>query len=315
MSKDIAFQKGQIVRITGPDIHGSSKRIGESFKITHIDHFTGPDWFSGHGVEWYRASSLELVDELKIGGKVEVIGPCIHGYIDRPEDAKRFKISEVVHVNGQTGYRVLNGGEPAYSASSLRKVSKQSSGNFTVKFHVDTSELDAALKKIEEPVWKAWVEIHIGDIGKKLEVQKEVNSKLRKRCHDIEEKHSLYGSEVFEHIQKLEAWQKDHGTQETTVLNDLQEIIVKQRRWLDKNLIEPESPVISKILDEEPIQVGDRVEIVHSCKRSSIGKIMDVVYVGLDGHVVKLENDQQYTIDCLRKLPDAEIANKLNEGA
>lgn len=174
---------------------------GKEFVIKFQDEYTGKAHYSAPRVCWYPEDSLELVEEeLKIGDKVEVIGPCIHGYIDRPEDAKRFKISEVVHVNGQTGYRVLNGGEPAYSASSLRKVSKP-------KLELS----DEAKEKIGKAIWKhmdsendrlgaieeklkfseqcnANICKQLDDMKKLISYQNDTNDRLRKRCHDVEQK-------------------------------------------------------------------------------------------------------------------------------
>jgi len=103
---------GDKVRIIGPDIHGYEKEVREDV-IRTIDR--NNDQYYANG--WYPVSSLELVEDLKIGDEVEVVGPGKHGNTCQIGD--KFIISKT-----KEGYYSDSEFAFWYPASSLRKIEK-----------------------------------------------------------------------------------------------------------------------------------------------------------------------------------------------
>jgi hypothetical protein len=110
---------GSYVIITGPDSSSNCDWLGTKFKIERTAGRDG-DYYTAFGVPLFLASSLRLVEELKIGDWVEVIGKPANGWYDskRHEVGRIFKIEQ---HNDDTWYSKC--GIPAYPAKSLRKLS------------------------------------------------------------------------------------------------------------------------------------------------------------------------------------------------
>lgn len=70
------FRIGDLVKVVGQPYGLYTKPIGQKARITKIEPDSiGQLGYEVDGVWWYPASSLRLVEELKIGDWVEVIGP------------------------------------------------------------------------------------------------------------------------------------------------------------------------------------------------------------------------------------------------
>jgi hypothetical protein len=127
------------------------------FKISQIwKNQDGSISYSAIGEAYHPASSLRLIEGLKIGDWVEVIGPFIPGYIDT--GIKCFKITEThEEYGGETSYR--SPGQPRYRAASLRKLTPEEIAMHTgtigyqmQKCSEDTEKAANALREILAPL-------------------------------------------------------------------------------------------------------------------------------------------------------------------
>jgi hypothetical protein len=338
------------VRITGPSVYmgACAERIGDTFIVDQMWKRKGEICYSGEKFNcWYHDTSLELAeDELKIGDEVIIEGQP-KGVSGKPIGLKLPIEAAYKDCSGAMGYKV-NGWW--YLASSLRKVSKQQ----------DTETFEEAWKRaIETRLGKA--ETRIEDLGQWHDQQVEANSKLRKRCHEAEQKISQLEERdgiqqkqlskqsdaisglMFDRakhndrIRDLEAWQKDHGypmPHEDLVfvckdgfvptIGNVVKVTIKGNQ---------EVKVGSPIVLDEPIKVGDWVQVKRSWKRGEfphdsamnaegrmdrtvgmVGKIQCQT-IGESWRVEFSDGESwSYPSAVLHVLSDAEIASRLNEG-
>lgn len=141
---------GSDVVVVGPTEYGNTSHIGEKFTVASMHQessaFGGRTLFCAKGLPWYPASSLRLVEGLKIGNWVEVIGPCCSVFITRGDDLEIFKI----------GYRLETGcygydcGRPSYPASSLRKLTPEEIAMHTGTIGYQAQKCNAELEKAKE---------------------------------------------------------------------------------------------------------------------------------------------------------------------
>lgn len=144
---------GDEVTITGPTITGCNCFMGETFKISRECEGA----YSGGGFPWYPASSLRLVEELKIGDWVDAIGPHDGNHVLPSDYEKTFQIAREGDGDHGHWYKSATFGEPGWPASSLRKLTTEeikphvgkNIGEFTATLKLDTSEFDEAMRKVE----------------------------------------------------------------------------------------------------------------------------------------------------------------------
>lgn len=125
------FQIGQEVENIGPDNVGCTFEP-ERFTISMLwkdDQM----YYSAEHQPWYLASSLRLVEELKVGDWVEVIGPHCDIFVARCDDLKIFKIEYRLDT-GCYGYDI---GRPSYPPTSLRKLTPDEIAKHTCSVEVE----------------------------------------------------------------------------------------------------------------------------------------------------------------------------------
>ena len=216
---------GDEVEIIGP----SCDATGRKFAISQI---SGCEYFSCYGLPWYPASSLRLVEELKIGDWVEVIGPTEFG-----GDKWQGKIFEITCTHTESpafGGRDLFSamGVAWYPAKSLRKLAPEEiqqhtskSNTLTVKFKCDTSEFEEQLDKAADKMWKVLVDERLSAItrdvslmGKELEtVTTENVPEIYDRLSAIEDRvekspigcHNSVHEKLTKRLATIEEKQKD----------------------------------------------------------------------------------------------------------
>lgn len=106
------------VEIIGPSIMGSMRCMGTRFKISQSHQDKECERYTADCVPWYPASSLRLVEELKIGDWVEIVGNDIF------ERSRVGDIFQINHTWAENGY--FSGiGYTWYSAKSLRKLTPE----------------------------------------------------------------------------------------------------------------------------------------------------------------------------------------------
>ena len=266
------------VRITGPSAYmgACAERIGDTFIVDQM---------------WKRK------DELKIGDRVI----CDHGYsVVFPEHKLNGKTGTVKNPNYVTsdGVKCVH---VEWDDGCLRTLILASSLCKLDKPKIELS--DEAKAKIGKAIWKKMErdEERLEGIEKRLDEQNAANDKLRKRCHNLE----FEWNELLERVRFLEAWRKE----EMSKVRPCEQVIA-------------EDPVIPKILDE-PIKVGDWVQVTgqpYALNHNTTGQISKVKSIdrSISGRLGIILDDGipfYYPPSSLRKLPDAEIASKLNEGA
>lgn len=302
VSKPETFEIGQRVRIIGNSMNsdGPDETDPEEFTITQ--KADDGRWYSDIGMSCYPASSLELVEEgLKIGDEVEVIGPAGVLYAVDADDPKKFIIQ------GKNGrYYYGDRTKPGYPASSLRKISKPMKGLISgIEFHdqaLGFREIDALYREGKLLDRLTSIEKQLADldqvnanINRRLDEQKEVNSELRKRIHILEE-HDMYQAEVNDDLRSrlasLEKSWMEHELERTS------------------RFTKSKSHVVSKILDEPEIKIGDWCQVMEkSCH--DYGKIFKVS--GCVNHEFLSDGPNvHYDPRSLRKLSNAEISKRLN---
>lgn len=165
-----------IVQIIGPDLHNvMSRKLGTQFNITQVSNYDEV-CYSMFGMPWYPASSLRLVEELKIGDWVEVIGPNTTAP-DKCEMGKVFKIEEAQET--MFGIKYSAEGVYRYLAPSLRKLAPEEiaqhtaqANTFTVKFKYDTSEFEKSLSEIRAVVWQHEIEGRLSAMQEQIDQMK-----------------------------------------------------------------------------------------------------------------------------------------------
>ena len=109
-----AFRIGDQVEIIGPSAGGARIHVGDKFIISEILTRADDDAYSDADHSWYPASSLRLVEELKIGDLVEIVGqPC--GLKRKPVGM----MGKVLGITCEGNYELANW---IYPAASLRKL-------------------------------------------------------------------------------------------------------------------------------------------------------------------------------------------------
>lgn len=171
---------GSHVEITGPAFGNIDVCIGESGEISEISE-RGNFRISGL---WYPASSLRLVEELKIGDWVEVI------LNDTPYTGRIGKVSDV----GEEWIALYNMG--AWRRSSLRKRTPEEIQQHTGTIGYQAQKCNAELEKAKEAmreILAPLVDERLSAIEKRQDRQTEVTDhlygivrKIQKRLGDVE---------------------------------------------------------------------------------------------------------------------------------
>jgi hypothetical protein len=155
---------GDDVEITGPDLAGKINWLGQKFKIERISGIYD-NHYTANGVPLFPASSLRLVEKLKIGDWVEVIG--------QPKALSGKPIGGIARIESSgmnpggdraMGYRIKEMGY-WYPATSLRKLApeevqaytspcKKEDGCGFVPIHVPT-EFEKLKDRVQNVEWRA----------------------------------------------------------------------------------------------------------------------------------------------------------------
>jgi len=163
---------GSLVDVTGPDCNGDTSAMNCRIKVTQ--KWESRNWYSARGYQWYPASSLRLVEELKIGDWVEVVGPTRTG--GNHDIGGLFRISAKTLSGEYEGANDWSGKNFGwYPTKNLRKltpeeVKRHTSENIrdiTATLKLDTSEFGEAMKKVES-------------------YESPATKELRRRIHDLE---------------------------------------------------------------------------------------------------------------------------------
>jgi len=198
------FSIGSEVIITGPSLTKDTCHTGEKITIDQIylSGRSGESLYSKRGYPGYPASSLQLVEEPKIGDWVEVVGASITGNAD--DIGKRFKIEEIddpswpYHQKGYSHHGLM---WSIWPASSLRKLTPEEiamhTGYKMQDFQAVTSKGMAALGKLLAPI----VETHVADAIKRL-------SDIESRMNSIGPSHSELMGDVEALAEKVGAIEK-----------------------------------------------------------------------------------------------------------
>ncbi len=294
-SKPKTFQIGQKVRIIGPDVTCQvTDQIGKEFVIQDASKKPGmwPIWYSRVGVACYPASSLELVEEeLAIGDEVEIIGKNVHK--NSYSEGRKIKIGQII-IDEKYGTLYSAPGECGYPASSLRKIEPKT-GDLKLSVKLDTSEFSKGIEKIQDRLWKIQVEQRLSAIEKG-------NEELWQKIEDLNE----WADEKDDQIRFIEKWQMEHDLEKSSRL---------------PKGFKLESPVISKILDEQEIKVGDWVQVIGPSVTGIcgyIGKVFQVHVINPDGGCKAFDFSYNpsswiYKPSSLHKLSPEEILERLNQ--
>jgi len=245
------------------------------------------------------------------GQTVRIIGPSI---------GETFIISQIPEDLRRNGPQYENAyselWRPGYPVSSLELVEEEPDRLATIEQQLsDIEQVNA-------------------NINHRLDEQKAAQDKLRKRCHDLEERREkhladkdagqpqgqtiriLFGGQRSGKLASMvEAMEAGRIIISTDLGNMLAEL--KAYKWTP-----PEPAYISKILDQhtspvmpEPgLRKGDWIRVENSpvCQSEYIGKFFQIEWTG-DTGVVQLSDGTYHFAWNLHKLSDAEIARKLNE--
>jgi hypothetical protein len=286
------------------------KKSGTEFVIDEIsddNRFYETRYTAKEICRWYPASLLELVEELKIGDEVEVIGQP-KGVSGKPTGLKSTITAAFEDISGW-GYKV---GDWWYPDSSLHKISKpENNPGMTLK--------DSLLGRMER----------FAAIEKRLDEQKAANAKLRKRCHEIETNNSdiwdkigalnAWADAVDKKIGALTKWQMEHDLEKSSRFHKgasslyIDGTLIGDGKWHGVVCSTKESPVVSKILDEPEIKVGDWIQYVgNGIGRGNVYRVErvdDVGHIWMENAIGWYSPKQVARIE----LP-LEIAKRLNEG-
>lgn len=219
------FHIGDLVEITGPSAVGARICIGEKFTISEILKRADSEAYSDADHTWYPASSLRLVEELKIGDWVEVIGPCSKLYCVRPDDPIVFQIHSTPWGNFCGDMN-----RPAYPATSLRKLAPEEierhacSGKPAYEYPTtpvkDFEELSlkdvARMASICKNEYGVWISTLLGRVDKSEERLSAIEHRQSAICE--------YNIETEQRLQKLESIQQHHAIPVPEKLNEIQEL-------------------------------------------------------------------------------------------
>jgi hypothetical protein len=139
--KSQVFSIDDKVEIVGPDKDGDQKELGNEFAIDQVVKRDGILYYSADPFWWYPASSLRLVEELKIGDWVKVIGPSI--FDDRSQNGRIFQIR---HINTD-GEISLDEGDWLFRPASLRKLTPEEVAEHTGTIGYQAQECQRELEK------------------------------------------------------------------------------------------------------------------------------------------------------------------------
>lgn len=189
------FRIGDEVIIIGPTVAGHCDFTGHKFKIDCECHGT----YAGEGYPWYPAGSLRLVEELKIGDWVEIIGPSRHGFSEA--HGVQFKIEQVL------GDEYSAPGVAWYRAKCLRKLTPDE-----VLCHLTKRSgftIEQRLNSLEE--YAKENDARVSAIEKRQDEAREYSDNLYK----ITETQARRIYDLQKRVDFLEAFQKDAATHAT----------------------------------------------------------------------------------------------------
>jgi len=139
------FHISDQVEIIGPTITGCHCFIGEKFKISSECNMT----YSGDGFPWYPTSSLRLVEGLKVGDWVQVIGPKWNG----PEPSECGKIFRISGIIGEGNECIFSAPcFPWYKPSSLRKLAPEEIAMHTGTIGYQAQKCEGDLQKAQDAI-------------------------------------------------------------------------------------------------------------------------------------------------------------------
>lgn len=156
------FQIGQEVEVTGPDINGKMDWIGKRFVVERSR--ACEKYYTAFHVPLFPASSLRLVEELKIGDWVRGI---YNGHTFQIDYIKPRMESKTLDYSGKD--------EPMYLAFSLRKLTPEEIEAhlhpIQVSATMDCSEFAEGMAKCQDKLWKIGIEARLSAIEKQLKEQ------------------------------------------------------------------------------------------------------------------------------------------------
>jgi len=152
------FRLDDEVEIIGVTSDGVTERMGERFVVSQYYYNQGSERCSAVGFPWYPASSLRLVEELKIGDWVEVIGGDVVHPTERKHPGQIFKITHKCDTATMWPTYYTCPDTLCYPAKSLRKLTPEEIPNqspFTLEQRLAsledyTRENDKRLSAIEK---------------------------------------------------------------------------------------------------------------------------------------------------------------------
>jgi len=330
------LQIGDIVRIVGASDRGENRLHGEIFRI----HAIADDLFTGVlPMPFYPASSLRKVriveeDELQIGDEVEIIGQNVHNNSMRL--GQHFVIEQII-IDSKLGTMYSAPGQLGFPASSLRKLSDNEvnahltpdlqigdyaevalpDNPFTGKIGRVSSIGKLTVALYGMGIWSRenlrtltpeQVAMHTGTIGYKMQ---ECQAEMDKAKEALRE---ILAPLVDE---RLSAIEERAGIQEKRIHEMGQRLALVEA--FQKEQTDAED-VVSKILDESPLQKGDYVEVQKDGCGKKKGFVFKITYIRtIESSICgprtyySANKIPMYTADELRRLSDEEICQKLNE--
>lgn len=162
---------GDEVEIIGQNVHNNSLRLGQKFTIEQIiiDNKYGT-MYSAPGQLGFPASSLRLVEELKIGDWAEIIKPGLPYYTGQ--------IGKIIRVDDadQCGYPYQMEDKSWWSAKSLRKLTPEEvvfhTGTIGYKMQECSEEIEKATEAMRD-LLAPLVDERLAAIEKRLDVQED----------------------------------------------------------------------------------------------------------------------------------------------
>jgi hypothetical protein len=319
------FEIGQKVRIIGPHIPGYIPVGGVSeFVISQKNNAEdeGPTYRAA-GLPRYPASSLELVDDLKIGDLVEIVGPAEYGAKD--QIGRHFKISDIPDGNRYRGWFSANDTSYCYPASSLRKIDPREKETIGYKTQECVDGIEKGMQAIRD-LLKPLVDDRLSGIEKQLADLKEAFQE-NERQDMLSMKYRSEG--MADHrgrIQKLEAKAEQHDEEIKGIYDILaihEEVHEEQDTYrqtfagscqeMTEKMLAIKRDLESKILDEQKIQVGDWVQVMGS--QVHVFRVSSILPHARHGYLYSGDTESGWHMGGnLQKLPEVEISARLNGG-
>lgn len=186
------FTIGNLVEVVRASNYDSRHLVGEKFTIDDIEG----DRYTAVGYPWIRADCLRLVEELKIGDWVEVIGPAVGG-----STAERGSIFQITQDKTMcTGLSTL--GKAAYLPTSLRKLTPEE-----IKQHTNPG------KQYPITPTKDFDELTLRDVARMAGICKNEYgvwiSTLLKRAHETEDRLSAIEKRL-DFVEKIQRGQAEY---------------------------------------------------------------------------------------------------------